>query len=244
MESINTEQTESKSLDDARANLAWVTYLSPFRFIVPDGEEPWQVSLDEINSNKYDHGRLCRIVDRLSTPLGSDWPMLLCYDGGLAIPRTAAFSKKEDATEFFNRVLCNLLLGGILCSAVDARDVVGGQLYEKTMVWPVGYGGSVASQMHAQLRTRVAGPLSRIQLSDPQTLSLSVFRFDRLVLKMKAVKAIPAKRMVFRVPHVRLKCVTKSFSIHNTQTVPSTAESHRNQLNRLTPADISDLTSF
>ena len=106
----------------------WVTYLNPFRFVVPDGEEPWMVSLDEINSNSYDHGRLCRIVAEVPTPLGDGWPMLLCYDGAIALPRKGAFSKKEDATEYFNGVLCDLLLGGILCTAVDSRDVVWGRL--------------------------------------------------------------------------------------------------------------------
>lgn len=167
---------EQSELEDIRANPAWVTYLSPFRFIVPDGEEPWQVSLDEINSNDYDHGRLCRIIDQFPTPLGSSWPMVVCYDGGLAIPRTATFTNKEDATTFFNRILCDLWLGGVICGAVDARDVVGGKLYNNKMIWPVDFGESVSSQLHAQLRTLFGGPLHTIQLSSPQTMPLSVFR--------------------------------------------------------------------
>jgi hypothetical protein len=190
VESTMTGQTESQSLDDIRSNPAWVTYLSPFRFIVPDGEEPWQVSLDEINSNTYDHGRLCRIIDRLPTPLGAGWPMLLCYDGGLAIPRTAAFSNKEDATSFFNRILCNLFLGGVICGAVDARDVVWGQLYMKKMLWPVDLGESIASQLHAQLRTRFGGPLHTIQLANPRTLPLSAFR-DALSAGTQITGSVP-----------------------------------------------------
>ncbi|WP_292993319.1 hypothetical protein [Nitrosomonas sp.] len=102
--------------------------------------------------------------------------MLLCYDGGLAIPRTAAFSNKENATEFFNSALCNLFLGGVLCCAVDTRDVVWGTIHKKQFLWPVDFGESVSSQLHAQLRTRVGGGLNTIQLSNPKILPLSKFR--------------------------------------------------------------------
>jgi hypothetical protein len=44
------------------SNHAWVAYISPFQLIVPDGEEPLKVDLNEINSNTYNYGRLCQIV--------------------------------------------------------------------------------------------------------------------------------------------------------------------------------------
>lgn len=47
---------------------AWVTYITPFRLIVPDGEVPLESSLDEINGNTYNHGKLSKIVGTL--PLG------------------------------------------------------------------------------------------------------------------------------------------------------------------------------
>jgi hypothetical protein len=170
-----SEGTESQSRKDFEANPAWVTYLNPFRFVVPDDEEPWEVTLDEINWNTYDHGRLCRIIDRLPTPLGPDWPMLLCYDGALAVPLTARFTKKEDTVEYFNIILCNLFLGGLLCLAIDARDVVWGQLHKKRFLWPVNMGQSVSSQLHAELRMRLGGAQT-IRLASPQTVPLSVFR--------------------------------------------------------------------
>jgi hypothetical protein len=162
--------------DDSLANPAWVVYINPFCFIVPDHEKAWEVSLDEINNHTYDHGKLSRIITKLPTPLGEEWPMLVCYDGGLAIPRALRFSQKEDAIEFFNTTLCNLFLGGMLCEAIDTRDVVWGKLHRKKHIWPVDYGDSVSSQLHAGLRTKFAGPLQTIALSSPATIPLSKFR--------------------------------------------------------------------
>lgn len=43
-------------------DICWVGYLYPFTMIVPDGESPLAVPLDEINNNSYDNGKLCRII--------------------------------------------------------------------------------------------------------------------------------------------------------------------------------------
>jgi hypothetical protein len=67
-------------------------------------------------------------------------------------------------------------LGGIICEAIDTRDVVWGKLHGKQHIWPVDYGGSISSQLHAGLRTKYAGPLQTITLSSPTTIHLSKFR--------------------------------------------------------------------
>ena len=157
---------------------AWVTYITPFRLIVPDGEVPIESSLDEINGNTYNHGKLSKIVGTL--PLGKqdlkDFKILLCYDGGIALPRYKSLSQKEDAVLLFNKILCNFLVGGIYCEAVDVRDVVCGQLYKKEFIWPVDYGGSASSQLHASLRTKVASLLQAAELIKPRAIFVSDIR--------------------------------------------------------------------
>lgn len=205
MNSREKEQTDSVSLEDIRSNPGWVTYLSPFRFVVPDGEDPWSVSLDEINSNTYDHGKLCLIIDRLPTPLGPNLPMILCYDGGLAVPRTGLFYDKENAVEFFNITFCNLFLGGVLCCAIDTRDVVSGTLLNKHQLWPVGLGESISTQLHAQLRTRVASSLNRIKLLNPQILTLSNFRdaFSKGAAITASIPSLSPKFFILGVTELR-----------------------------------------
>jgi hypothetical protein len=154
---------------------AWVAYITPFSLIVPDGEVTLECSLEEINNSTYNHGKLSKIVGAL--PLGKhdskDLFALLCYDGGIALPRYKSFSQKSRSVQVFNEILCNILIGGIYCESIDTRDVVSGHLYQDNFIWPVGYGGSVSSQLHASLRTKVAGPLQAAELTRPKSIFVS-----------------------------------------------------------------------
>lgn len=155
-------------------NPAWVAYLSPFTLIIPDDEEPLKVDLEEINTNTYDHGKLCRIVTKLSIQKFS-FELLVCCDGALAIPKTGKFSGKERAVDFFNTLLCKLLIGGIFCEAIDRRDVVSGRLHDKKFIWPVDFGQSASTHLHSKLRMRLAGNIDSIILSDPKFIRVSEF---------------------------------------------------------------------
>ncbi len=165
----------SESDLDAQRNPCWVGYISPFTIIVPDGEIPLKLTEDEINSNSYNHGRLCRIVSMLSLPELNKLKMLICYDGAFAFPKISKYNDKGFIVDFFNRLLCKLLLGGFYCEAVDTRDIVHGHLYKKRAIWPVDLGESASSHLHSKLRMRVASLLDTIELSNPNFLYLSQF---------------------------------------------------------------------
>ncbi len=156
-------------------NIAWVAYLSPFRFVVPDSEEPISISLDDINSNSYDHGKLCRIVSVVSPKDDTSHNMVLCYDGALAIPRSSQFLTRESALQFFTKVLCQLTLGGTHCEAIDHRDIVTGDIHEDGLLWPVDIGRSGSSSLHSKLRMRIAGNIDSIILAHPKHISVSEF---------------------------------------------------------------------
>ncbi|MEE4106314.1 hypothetical protein V2I78_19765 [Pseudomonas viridiflava] len=159
--------------DDLGKNNAWVTYINPFRLVVPDTEAPLKVDLEEINSNTYDHGKLCRIVTAVDLPDTEDYKLLICYDGALAIPRTGPYRKKEDAVNLFNRIICQLQLAGVMCEAIDQRDVVWGKLHEKILIWPVDLGESASSHLHSKLRMRVASNIDTIILSSPKHINVN-----------------------------------------------------------------------
>ncbi|OKL41039.1 hypothetical protein [Pontibacter flavimaris] len=153
---------------------SWVTYLTPFTLIVPDDEEPLKVELDEINSNTYNHGKLCKIVSSL--PIDSfDFELIICYDGALAIPKYSTFSEKEKAVDFFNNLFCKILLGGIYCEAVDRRDIVNGKLHKQSFIWPVDFGNSASTHLHSKLRMKVASNMDSIILSNPNYITVSEF---------------------------------------------------------------------
>lgn len=156
------------------SNPCWVSYLSPFTLIVPDDEEPLKVDLNEINSNTYDHGKLCRIVSSMAIN-SSVFDLIICYDGAMTIPKQKPFFDKEKAVDFFNDLFCKILLGGIFCEAIDRRDIVNGQLHEKRLIWPVDFGHSASTHLHSSLRMRMGSNLDSIILSNPNHITISAF---------------------------------------------------------------------
>lgn len=154
-------------------SLAWVTYLIPFQVIRPDQAPPYSVSLDQINTNTYQHGVLSEVVITIPEPQFEQLPLLVCFDGGLALPVIAPYDRIENAINRFNRVLCALLLDGIEVEAIDSRHVVSGSLYQSTHVWPVNDGQSLDVHLHAAMRTRVASSFDSILLHKPKNILVS-----------------------------------------------------------------------
>ncbi len=158
------------------AEIAWVTYINPFTIIRKDSEPDFGLSLDDINSNSYNHGKLCEIVAAVPWSEIDPLNVLVCFDGALAIPRRKNVGGADGALAHFNRVLCSLLLGGIICEAVDRRDIVWGRLHEKCQLWPVEAGESLNSSRHCHLRQKSASNFDRILLSSPKNVDVSTFR--------------------------------------------------------------------
>ena len=150
----------------------WVSYINPFCLIVKDNEEVPKFTLEEINNITYDHGKLCRIIDKVEVA-NFPYSMIISGDGALAIPQIGKYKTKESAVQFFNLAFCKLLLGGIFCEAIDRRDVVIGSLHNDYCIWPVGYGNGASSNFHSKLRMRTISNFETIVLSNPNHYSIS-----------------------------------------------------------------------
>ena len=157
-------------------DICWVGYLYPFTMIVPNGESPLAVPLDEINNNSYNYGQLCRIIGNAPVADLPDLDILICYEGAIALPAAGKYSKKAIAVNYFNYLFACLLLGDLEIEAVDTRDVVTGTLHESRLIWPVGFGDSASSRMHAKLRMRLGNSIDNIILSNPRHIYLSAFK--------------------------------------------------------------------
>jgi hypothetical protein len=183
---------------------AWVSYISPFMLIVPDGEEPLKVDIKEINSNTYDHGKLCRIVAKV-TIKSFDFKLLICYDGAMAIPKLERFSEKEKAVDFFNDLFCRLLIGGLFCEAVDQRDIVSGSLHQKNMIWPVDFGESASTFLHSRLRLRVGNNFDSIILSNPKHIYVSDFNtaVDKGIKIMAKIDNLTSKFLIRGITEIK-----------------------------------------
>lgn len=158
---------------DRETETYWVTYLNPFR-IIKHKNETIQFSLDEINHTTYDQSVLCRIIGRITSVLqGINVEYIICGDGALAISRKNSFTS-NDLLVIYNDFLCKLLIGGIYVEAIDNKDITTGSLYGKNMLWPVQFGESVSSNMHARVRMKLANQMETIFLNRASDNSKSI----------------------------------------------------------------------
>ena len=130
----------------------YVTYIHPIRFIVKEGEII-DFSLDQINSLSYDHSLLCRIIGMIENEYqGRSFPFYLCGDGALGIK-----TNKIDRYQLLgsiNDLFCKLYLGGFPVDAITPKDITMGSIRNNCMIWPVNFGESLNSHLHAHLRMK------------------------------------------------------------------------------------------
>lgn len=153
----------------------WLTYIHPYTFIVPDGEKPWVITLDEINKVSYNHSKLLRVVTKFETE-DNQLDSLICYDGTIAIARHGKFQEKNEAINYFNRILLALNLSGFYVEYVDHRDVVSGVFEEGWKISNTEMGGSALSHLHSKNRWRVGSNMDTIHFDNVRILSVGEFK--------------------------------------------------------------------
>src|SRR5262249_642608 len=153
----------------------YVAFIHPFYIIRPDHEPDYRISIEDVNRNNYNSWMLCRIVAALHIPNIEDLRLLVCGDGALALPMVSGLQSFNDVLDALNAVLSSLLLGGLLCEAIDSRDVVEGHLHKKTMIWPTNMGNTFNSYIHSGLRMKMTTSFETIRLSGTKNISVTEF---------------------------------------------------------------------
>ncbi len=144
---------------------------APLKLFSKDGRDRWNPTLEQINSSSYDYLKLNRVsgfIDGNVAPYG----MLVGFDGTLALPDFPEFSERGRALKIFNRVLLEMLLGGIYTEAAAPADIFPGVLYKTGYVRVYAQSGPTAT-LHSALRDRSASVTENIRLLDlkPTTIS-------------------------------------------------------------------------
>ena len=168
-----------------------VTYMYPFKFIV-NGDETLNFTIEEINSLSYDHSLLHRIIGIVTNCYkGRPIDYIVCGDGALGIKKDYGLSN-DDLLLHYNDLLCKLLLGGIEVESISFRDMTSGKIYESKSIWPVGFGESLNSHIHAELRMRVVGVTDAIILYQPEDRTINIDKMKSAIEKgSKIVSSIP-----------------------------------------------------
>ncbi len=178
----------TKALDHAEMQVI-VGVPAPLRLIAREGNDPWSVTLKDVNRCAYDWVKLNRVSGGFDGNIGP-FAMLVCFDGSLVIPALPEFPHKQRAVEVFNRVLAELLLGGEYTEAIMPNDVCPG------VILPTGYvristmGGGATSRLNVALRSGEASSLDSITLLGKQPVPIK--DFEARVLKGRAIlSAVP-----------------------------------------------------
>ena len=160
----------------------YVTYLYPIQFIVHDNERI-DFPIEEINSLSYDHSLLHRIIGTINNTFdGSTINYIICGDGALGVRMDGSVSA-EALAGHYNDLLCKLYLGGMRVEAITNRDITTGEIYKSKSIWPVDFGKSWNSHIHAELRMKVVGVTDAIVLYQPENRTISIKEMNRMLNK-------------------------------------------------------------
>lgn len=169
----------------------YVTYIYPIQFIVHENEQI-DFSIEEINSLSYDHSLLHRIIGTIkNTFAGNTIEYLICGDGALGI-KIGENASEDTLPGHYNDLLCKLYLGGMNVEAITNRDITTGDIFDSKSIWPVNFGESWNSHIHAELRMRVVGVTDAILLYQPEGRTISIEKMKGMLSKgTRIVDSIP-----------------------------------------------------
>lgn len=174
-----------------KREIVYVTYMYPVQLVVHDNETI-DFSIEEINTLSYNHSLLNRIIGTITNCYDNRVvEYLVCGDGALGI-KTEGSVSEDDVIVHYNDLLCKMYLGGINVEAITNRDIVKGDIHESKFIWPVGFGESWNSHIHAELRMRVVGVTDAILLYQAENRTITINTImEKLNRGNEIVKSIP-----------------------------------------------------
>lgn len=147
-----------------------VTYMYPMLFVVKPGEE-LSISLDEVNYLSYNHTLLNRIIGTIDNTFnGIKEEFYICCDGAVC-PINKSIQNIELSV---NDLFCKFRLGGLMIDAVNSRDFTTGGLDYEGLVYPVNFGESWNTHLHANLRMKLSGTVDAIHLWQDHARCLTI----------------------------------------------------------------------
>ena len=169
----------------------YVTYIYPIQFVAHENEKI-DFPIEDINNLSYDHSLLHRIIGTVTNCYNNrKVEYLVCGDGALGIKIEEGISE-DDIIVHYNDLLCKLFLGGMNVEAITNRDIVKGNLYKSKSIWPVDFGESWNSRIHAELRMKVVGATDAILLYQPEDRTTTIEKMNEKLNKGNMIiRAIP-----------------------------------------------------
>lgn len=168
----NATNDKSEGLSNRRVPCL-AAYLHPFRIINGPESREWDLSIEQVNFGTWDIAALHEIVGGIDVGLEAPYHLVVCRDGGLALPPIPELRDEVKAVEFFNRCLASLLIGGIYCEAIALDGLDFGSILDWKYVRISSQATAAPNRFHNLLRLQRASPLEAIALMEPRALTLT-----------------------------------------------------------------------
>ncbi len=170
-----------------------IAYLHPFRIIESDTLSEWSASIEQVNTRSWDYIPLHEVAGGIDVGLASPYHMVPARDGALAVPPIEGLRSHQDATDFFNRCLAALLIGGVYCEAITTEGLDFGSIIDWKYIRSSRSGSAAPNRFHGHVRHRQASPMEAIALHEPQTVSISTLT-DAMKIGLETLGKAPALR--------------------------------------------------
>ena len=161
------------------------TFIHPFRIVNNSETGPWETTIDQINSHSWDYVALHEMIGGIDVGLATPYHLVVCRDGGIAVPPIEELRDENAVVTFFNQTLAALLLGGVYCEAITLDDIAFGSIIDWKYVRIRGQSQSYSTRFHDLLRSQRASPLEAIALEEPRSIDFETIRVA--ITKGKAI---------------------------------------------------------
>lgn len=142
-----------------------VAATSPFLNIVLDEDDKLNATLEQVNDNTYDRLKICRTTMALDGGIEAmaNMAVIVSYTGAFLFPRMKGIGKQE-VIDCTNRLLLQLMFGGIRLDAVSPDDVGFGRLYGTGYFLAAGGASGANFRFLTALQHQAASTFDTIQL--------------------------------------------------------------------------------
>ena len=169
---------------------ALITFLSPFRMIESAELRPWETNIEQINAGNWDYVKLHEIAGSVDVGLAAPYHMVVGRDGAIALPPLPEIRELQKATEFFNKCLGALLVGGIYCEAVSTDNIDNGSIIDWKYIRVSSQAKGYPNRFHILTRQKKASPFEAIELLSPRTIGFDTIRIA-MATGLSALAAVP-----------------------------------------------------
>lgn len=150
----------------------WVVATSPFTIITLNKEDELNASLEDINRSTYDHLKICRTTMPIDSGIeamnSGGMAAIVSYTSSFIFPRIPKLDKQE-IVKATNKILLQLMFGGIHFDAVAPADIGGGMLYGTGYFLASGTASGAAYSLLMALQHRDVSSFDSIRLIRPRT---------------------------------------------------------------------------